>query len=319
MRVIATGKVSKAAVSVRYLTQSTPANAWRRRGQASGIILWMSDKHMDVAIVKNAVGRVSALAGLVISLILAGCESAPKAGSMNQAVNDYNSQRYEQAFEQASAAQERGDTAGRADAAYIAGLSAYQMGRLDEAEMRFMTASKSSSPETAAKAKAMLGQIRLDQRRPRDAAVLFVDAAPNLTGEDARKCAYNAGVAYQQAGDLQSAKKWIAQSGGYSSTARSTSSAATKSTSVAKNSASGFTLQVGAFREKKRAQQAAEEAQRLADRDGLGKVRIISRRDERGSQMYLVQFGSFPTRDAAAARTKLGRLNYIVALSSVAS
>ena len=43
-------------------------------------------------------------------------------------------------------------------------------------------------------------------------------------------------------------------------------------------------------------------------------MKIISRRDERGAMIYVVQFGWFPTRDsAAAARAKLGRLEYIVA------
>lgn len=282
--------------------------------------------------------RMSAIA--IMAIAQTGCESAPKAGGMKQALADYNAQRFTQAHERAVATQERANRPGeREDAAYVAGLAAYQLAQLDEAERRLLVASRSTNPETAAKARAMLGQIRLDQRRPREAAIYFTDAAPHLTGDDASKCAYNASVAYQQAGDQAAAKDWLARSGGRAPdphsrsspsnssipSATSTTAPATRPTlaspapssrpgAVAANSPTGFTLQVGAFKEKQRAQQAATEAQQLARRDGLGSVKIISRRDERGTMLYLVQFGWFPTREsAAAARAKLGRLEYIVA------
>lgn len=66
--------------------------------------------------------------------------------------------------------------------------------------------------------------------------------------------------------------------------------------------------------EKKRAKKAAEEANALAKKDGLGKVQMFTRTDTKGRRMYMVQVGGFATREAAmAARTKMGRLDYIVA------
>ena len=266
-----------------------------------------------------------AIAGLVV-FALSGCGSNSKAGNMNQALADYNAQRFNQAHQQAVASQERATKPGeREDAAYLAGLAAYQMGQTDEAERRLLVASRASNPETSAKAKAMLGQIRLDQRRPREAAIYFTEAAPNLSGDDANKAAYNASVAYQQAGNQVQSKEWLTRSGGTPTIAAALPSSASRPVAsnnsprtarptVASNSATGFTLQVGAFKEKSRAQQAAADAQKLSKRDGLGSVKIISRRDERGSMLYVVQFGWFPTREsAAAARSKLGRLEYIVA------
>jgi hypothetical protein len=71
---------------------------------------------------------------------------------------------------------------------------------------------------------------------------------------------------------------------------------------------------VGAFSDKTRAQRAADEANTVARKDGLGPVRILNRRDDRGKPLYLVQFGFFTSRDAAAAaRTRIGKLEYIVA------
>ena len=52
----------------------------------------------------------------------------------------------------------------------------------------------------------------------------------------------------------------------------------------------------------------------MASRNGLGSVRTVPSHDERGTRLYLVQVGEFPTRAAAAAtRAQIGRLEYIVA------
>jgi septal ring-binding cell division protein DamX len=115
-------------------------------------------------------------------------------------------------------------------------------------------------------------------------------------------------LAYQQAGDAKAQQQWLANS---SSAVAPPIGAPAKSTLT--KAPIGFALQVGAFTDKKRAQQAASEAEPLAKKDGLGPVRVIPRRDDRGKSLYLVQFGFFTSRDAAsAARTRLGRLEYIV-------
>lgn len=274
--------------------------------------------------------RLAVVVGLAAATCFTlGCESSQKSGGaagMNGALADYNAQRFAQAREKADAVQNQSTVPNqREEAAYLGGLAAYQLGDLDGAERRFMVSTRSSSGQTAAKSKAMMGQIRMDQGRPRDAAAYFVDAQPLLTGDDAELCAYNASVAYQQSGDTNSAKTWMAKSGNLVP-GRSTYSAppSGSGTTVARSntttggsnasSATGFTLQVGAFKEKTRAQQAAADAQKLASRDGLGSVKILTRKDNRGSTMYVVQFGRFATREAAAAaRSKLNRLNYIVA------
>lgn len=257
--------------------------------------------------------------GMLISLVITACEGAPKAGGMKQSVDDYHAQRYSQAHQNAAAIQADAPAGTREDAAYLAGLAAYRMGNLDEAERRLMTASRSPNIETAAKSKAMLGEIRMEQRRPRDAAALLVEAYPNLSDDDARHCAYSAAVAYQQSGDMDSARQWLARSGSSAMIAKANPpSPAAKSDSQTRGgkapaATTSFTLQVGAFHEKNRAKQAADEAAKLADREGLGPVRTVSRRDERGRTMYLVQFGTFVTREAAAAaRSRIGKLQYIV-------
>jgi septal ring-binding cell division protein DamX len=239
-----------------------------------------------------------------VTATLSACNSPQHNAGVNLALASYNAQHYDQAQTQATEAMTKLHTPQREEAAYLAGLSAYRLGRIDDAERHFMAACASPDTPTAAKAKAMLGEVRLDQHRPREAATLFSEAAPSFKGDDAKRCAASAAIAYQQSGDAASSKRWADAANGVTGAPSETNR-------------SGFTLQVGAFKEKNRAQRAAEEAQRLAKREGLGEVRIIPRRDERGQPMYLVQFGSFPTREAAAAaRAKIGRLQYIVAAAS---
>jgi cell division septation protein DedD len=256
---------------------------------------------------------------LMVCLSAAGCKSAQHNGTLQTAVDDYNAQRYTQAHELAIEIEGQAKAGQREDAAYLAGLSAYQLRQTDEAERQLLIAAGSTNAQTSAKAKAMLGQVRLDQRRPREAAALLTETAQALDGEDARKAAYNAGVAYQQVGDSASSKKWLAMAGGATDQPVPMSSSSQVS-AIGPTTGASFALQVGAFREKNRAKRAADDAAKLAQRDGLGQVRIVPQRDVRGKPLYLVQFGSFPTRGAAAAaRAKLGKLEYIVAPAAARS
>lgn len=254
--------------------------------------------------------RLAKVIVVLSAAVIAGCESQPRAGDLSRAVDDYTMQRYSSANEKSVHVMNTARSPQREDAAYLAALCSYQMGHVDEAERRLMVAVQSSQPETVAKAKAMLGQVRLDQKRYREAAIFFTDAARNLEGDDAQRATYYAGLAYRHAGDANEAKKHLGNGAPPAPPAPVVSKA---------NGASGsrFALQVGAFTEKKRAEQAADSARALAKAADLGDVRIIPGRDARGHQVFLVHIGSFPTREAAAAaRTKAGRLNYIVALAA---
>ncbi len=77
-----------------------------------------------------------------------------------------------------------------------------------------------------------------------------------------------------------------------------------------------FSLQAGAFRQRKHADKAARNVAQVVQQHGLGGIRIIESRDDRGRILYLVQFGAFQTRSAASnARRLVGRLEVIVAPS----
>lgn len=256
---------------------------------------------MTMTMLLRLAGRAAAC--LAIALLLTGC-GPQRSTSLNQAITAYNSHHYSSAHHHAVQAMRSATGREREQAAYLAGLSAYQMRNLDEAELRLVAATRSGDARTAGSAKAMLGQVRLDQRRPREAASLFEDAARQLTGHDAAEARRYAAIAHQQAGNTTAANQWAAAgtSGGTSSAGRHQTSSGV------------FALQVGAFSDRERANQAANDASRLADSNGLGPVKIIPSSDRRGRPLYLVQFGSFSSRDSAArTRSHLGRLDYIVA------
>jgi cell division septation protein DedD len=268
---------------------------------------------------------------------------------MSKAVTAFDTERYAEAHDQAATIMNKSSGLQREEAAYLAGMSSYQTGNYSAAEQELGIAAVSSDRATAGGAKAMLGQVRLDQRQPREAATCFADASQLLDGEDARQAAWHAGLAYRQAGDQAQAKRWLdkASSAQFDDTSNGantlvamagstavappaptakTSSARPSSVigsapsrsagppAAAQNGSVGFTLQVGAFNDRARAKRAAEEAQSLSLKESLGRVRVVPSHDPHGQPMYLVQVGWWVTRsEAAEARTRVGKLEYIVA------
>ena len=176
----------------------------------------------------------------------------------------------------------------RDKAAYLAGLSAYQLGDLYEAQRQLATAVMSTDRTTAGKAKAVLGLVRVKQHRSHEAAVLLAEASGALTGENSRQAAYQAALAHQAAGDETSAGTWfrIADAG------QPTGQRALAINSRAR--AARFSLQAGAFRRRQHADKAARSVADVAQQHGLGGIRVIESLDDRGRILYFVQFG--PTR-----------------------
>lgn len=248
---------------------------------------------------------LGAVAGVVLGAIvspgLTGC-AATQDGSatLDRALGDYHAQRFSQAREQADrvSATRVGTVRGRAE--YLAGLSAYKLGDLDEARRHLTAAVAILHGEEAARARAVLGLVELARDRPAPAAEHFAAAWPGLTGEDARQAAIFAGLAYEQAGDDAAAADW-ARSGH-------------DQRGLPPSPGKGFTIQVGAFRERLRAERAAVDAAEITHAMGLAPVRIVTRTDRRGGVLYVVQLGSFDSRtEASDVRHRVGRLQYIVA------
>ncbi len=258
---------------------------------------------------RPAAPTVFRLSGLLTLLIAGGCQAPGSPGKLTEAVTDYHAGRYLLASRRATEAGRQAGWRLKAEAAYVAGLSAYRLGDVEEARVQFDLAAGSADPQTAGRAKAMLGLLLTDEGQPEEAAELFKAAAGALRDEDARQAAHHAALAYEQAGDPVAAETWAAFWADFARRDR----ASRHRTGLGGPAGAGFVLQVGAFRDRDRARRAAGDAAVLARRHGHGPVRIVPGAEARGRPLHLVQFGRFPTRSSAAnARAQLGRLQYIV-------
>ena len=246
---------------------------------------------------------VAAVVAAIAPLALAGCTTtAPGFVTLESALGDYHAQRFSRAQEQADAVSVGRDGSLRGRAEYLAGLSAYKLGNHDEARRRLAAAVVTLHGEEAARARAALGLVELARDRPAPAAEDFAAAWPGLSGEDARQAALFAAHAYEQAGDEAAAAEW-------------TRARPDQPSPSAPDS--GFTIQVGAFRERLRAERAAVDAAQITHDMGLAPVRIVTRNDQRGGVLYVVQMGSFGTRtEASTVRQRVGKLQYIVSARS---
>ena len=95
--------------------------------------------------------RLSACLVLMTGLMTTGCGAPPSMTGLKQALADYNAQRYAQAHEKAADVAAEAPAGARAQAAYLAGLSAYQLHELPEAEKHLIIAAASSDAQTAAR------------------------------------------------------------------------------------------------------------------------------------------------------------------------
>ena len=93
-------------------------------------------------------------------------------------------------------------------ARYLAGLAAYRLNRMNEAEHHFEVAMEGSDSWIFDRAEAMLGMIALETDRPQRAAELLGRAASRLDGPDASDAARYASRAARLLGDGDRAARW---------------------------------------------------------------------------------------------------------------
>jgi hypothetical protein len=224
----------------------------------------------------------------VLVLAVAGC--AGRSPGLDAAIADYEAGRFDEARAGALESSSRSQGTARDSALYLAGVSAYRLGDVEDAEQHLIAAARSSDDELAAQAQAMIGLVDLARDRPLIAASAFDAAAPDLAEADA-----------------DAARRKAAE-------ARAAAGAAARIAVAARDGDRGpFALQIGAFAEVTRAKRAADEVERAARSAGLGAVRVAPHADGRGRRLYYVQVGRFATKDdAVRARASMRRHDLIV-------
>lgn len=241
----------------------------------------------------QAVGDMEAAGGA------GGGSSSSAAARLEIAVADYDAGRYDRAYQHASVVYHATSGMVRDRAAYLLGLSAYQLNRHDEARTRLTRLVRDNHPTLAADAAATLGLMAMDSGHPEEAVGHFRFAATRLADQDRAQARFLCGKAYQQM------QQWGAAKSQFMLARASSTDPEFRAAVEDEMAVTGFTLQLGAFADLDNARNIVDDF--LADGLGakIGVPWILERRDPDGSTLYLVQAGRFSAHERAvqAGRT----------------
>lgn len=227
----------------------------------------------------------------MLVLLQAGCAGGGGSAGYRE---HYEAGRYQLAL--ASARAQAGGPGSTGDAALVAGLSAEAM-RDDATARQWLEPIARGRGDQAARARAGLALIEFRRGDPLRAARDLETASAQLAGNDAREAARVSAMAYERAGRSDDAERMRRRSVGM------VSASASRAMEIG---GSSYTLQVGAYSTRSRANQRVAEVGSAVRSAGLGPARVeIATRD--GRVLYLVHVGRFITEDdAERARRTLG-------------
>lgn len=244
---------------------------------------------------------------LLLAMIAApaGCSPANQS-AQRDSMGEYQAANYSQALDKARKEADQLTGADRQRARYVAGMSAYQL-KKDEEALRFLTAvAGEEDPAIAGPAAATVGLIHVRTGYHAKALPYFLQAAKLLKGEDQAQALYHMGAAEQRLGHWPDARVHLEQA------LNSTAKLDLRDAIRKRLTTTGFTIQLGVYSEKKNADQQAMKAQPAAQKAGLGTPRVVTGAAS-GKTMFYVQLGQYPTYDAAMkARQSLGRIDALV-------
>lgn len=230
---------------------------------------------------------------------LPGCIKSQPVVTLDDANSAYQRGDYEQAYTFAAEIASAEPSLDSTEAAYIAGLSAGELGRTDKAVKYLRKAAEGFDKELAANAGVMLGLAYSTQERYALATDALLTAAPTLTGEDRAKAYFYAAVAQQKLGRWANARDHL-------TLARASSADPAFRKQVEEQIAvNGYTLQLGSFANVENAQAAADQVREAAKANRLGEPRLVPNAARPGQT--LVHLGRFTTYTSAATyRDQLG-------------
>ncbi len=263
-------------------------------------------------IVTRLTSTTTYLTLLIALSLFTGCESGgrtstPSPASSNsplaQANADYQAGHYSSAYQSATNAYNEHHTNSQIhkQAGYLAGLSAYQLRKYDDAQKYLRPLRVDTNPNIAGNASATLGLIARENNRPAEAVILFKNAYRKLSDQDQAEAAYQAGLAYRKLGQTAQARQQflLARAASHDSKFRSQVDQYIQDT--------GWTVQLGAFTSITNAQKRLAEYDTMPARRSLGSAHILQQSNTTaGTTLYLVRVGNFMDYNLAAqARSKI--------------
>lgn len=253
-----------------------------------------------------------------LTVWLAACGPTPTQ-QYTDALDAWKQRQYATAYsgarEAQSAAQQANDAELRDKAAYLSGLAAFQLGRMDDAGRAFAVAAKSTDRELSGRAKAMMAGVAVDQARWSDASDLYAEAATLLKGAEADRARSLAQEAASRAAAGKARAARTPTDAG--STGKITNAPQTRtpvrSTEQDSAAVGSFTIVAGTYSSEVAARQRATLLADQARRAGIGGPRVVPSSAPRG-RVWLVEVGVFSDRaKAQAALKKLPLADGIVA------
>jgi len=225
--------------------------------------------------------------------LLVGCGGPTRTDTQRNAAASYEQGQYERALRQAEIEARRASGLRRDEAYYLAGLSAYRLGRGEQAIDHLARATRSRDDTLAAEAHATLGLIHAGRRNDTTARRHLQAAVDDLRGPDRAQVHYQLGRIDQRAGRWASARSHL-------SIALSLSDDAHFRRVIRQHmAAEGFTLQFGAYSDRARARRQAADLRRTAQRLRTAYPEVVPSVTESGRTLYLVQMGRFTTEAQA--------------------
>ena len=276
--------------------------------------------------------RAARPASLLLPLLLAaaGCETQQTA-SLDDAVRAYDAKRYAESLRIAKEVQSGSqDTGVRQQAAYVAGQSATELNKRDEARDSFAIAARSADPVVAGRALAGQAALAVEDKRWSDAAGAYAAAAAKLTGGEAELARAQGLKAAAKADEQRRASvarppvapapapapvpapaPAPAPAGGTAPTANATDDGDADAPSARGGllppppESAPWTIAAGAFGTETAARQRATNLSKEAKRAGLPTPRVFAIASP-DRKVWIVEIGSFDDRSKAdAARKKI--------------
>lgn len=251
---------------------------------------------------------------VILFTTFAGCASQPqdKRDSLALLNSAYEAEQYSAAFSQGEALynSSRGQT--RDHVAYITGLCAFQLNQPFKVRQYLQPLINNTNPLIAGNSAATLGLSELQAAESNLAAEHLIKASELLKREDKAKACYYAGLAYQQMGRTSAARTQFIIAMGASK------DSAFKHMVQAELNQTGFTIQLGLFREYENAERIANDFNATNAAKDLGQARIVTVSDDAGRTIYQVQVGRFQSMQSAdRARNKITMPSIVTTLGTL--
>jgi len=244
-----------------------------------------------------------ALGLMLCPLVLCGCQST----RLKQVRDAYATSDYAAAYERGASMAQSGASPAALEAAFLAGMAAYQMQDKQNALRYLRMAKQSTNQSMVGKALAQSGIIHYERGQYDLAARQLLYATGRLQGEDKAQAYLMAAKAQQKLGRWSPARESLMQARGYSS------DPSVRSHADQRLRLNGYTIQVGAYAVESNARRTAKDLSGRANRLGLGRPRLVPAVEASGRKLVLVQVGQFNDHAAAnSARRMLGSRGDVV-------